>query len=222
MGCLFHVRIGFFFLPPLVPVVSYQKKKKDSRLAVVDRLTRKKKKKPMLPGRLPYTWRGSHWDGFEWVMAGDGNVHLRDKTSLNEHMRVEEDYTLVDLKSPGLLVHEGISTWRTFRPLAPLPGMMAVNNDEDEYRWYFTLVDPVTFRVHCHTTGVFADESIDDAGWISAPLSRNWRRVRLYAFAIGHFLCDMPRATEKVLRPDGEEARVCAKRFKAMAGPCAV
>lgn len=61
-------------------------------------------------------------------------------------------------------------------------------------------------------------ENIEDAGYVSAPMSHNWRRLRLHAYAIGHFLCDLPRATEKVLRPDGEEARVCAKRFKSMAG----
>ena len=152
---------------------------------------------------------------FEWSVEADGAIALR----LSELcFFIFHEYALVDLKSSDPRAHGGIATWRKFRPLETIPDFVTADDDDRQPHWYFTRVGALAFLVHFYDPHGADDEGIKDAGSISAPKSRRWRRLRLYACAIGHFLRDLPRATEKVLRPDGAEARVCAKRFKAMAG----
>lgn len=76
---------------------------------------------------------------------------MRDTEGLNSNH--EYGHALIHLKkSSETLALEGVAMWCKFRPLDPLPDMMAVSNDGDEYRWYFTRVAPFTFIVHIHST----------------------------------------------------------------------
>lgn len=165
----------------------------------------------MLPGSVPYTWRGSYWDAFEWKMMDTSKVVMQYGSN------VVDSFFMEDLKHPNKSVQEHVNDWRTFRPDDPVPDLVAVSNGEDEYRWFFTRVAPFEFRVYCHNLGYYENAEIIDAGKIFASLSHKWRLLRLYVLFAVHFLRDLPRAAEKVFRPDGEGMRACAKRFKAMA-----
>lgn len=171
----------------------------------------------MLPIGVEYVFYGSCFNTNKWKMIGETEGELicgeteDQRYPFDIHKGSDEDEDILNMKR----------TWPNYCE-DRFPDWIATDDRFDEVRWCYTRIDALRFKVHTyHLEHIPEDHECEimTAGFLCHPSFTLWRRLRLYALFVGHFLKELPLATERTLRPGGTGYNACKRHFNSLFSP---